>query len=320
MQVQSIELAHVQRASNARSLEKKAVDGIAASMREIGQITPVVVVARDIAVHGVMVPGFLLIAGNHRVEAARSIAWTHIDARVVTGSSLENELIEIDENLCRAELTAAQRASHIKRRKQIWEALHPAEPQRVADLERQRGSETGGASCATSQPDDCLPDGRRKGPQHQKEFAASTAEVTGESKATINRQLAVADALGDDLGKVEGTSLDKGVELQALAKLPEQDRKDLIDRAAAGEKVSAREPIRPAAAVSLVARLASLINRSVGEIPSSLGYRSVDALAQALQRSDYSQQDSDVLASAIERLDALTLAVGEAMITAEAAE
>lgn len=33
------------------------------------------------------------------------------------------------------ELTASQRAQAIKRRKQIWEALHPPERQRVADLE-----------------------------------------------------------------------------------------------------------------------------------------------------------------------------------------
>ncbi|HNT63765.1 MAG TPA: hypothetical protein PKH90_13035 [Candidatus Desulfobacillus denitrificans] len=31
----------------------------------------------------------------------------------------------INENLCRAELTPVQRAAAIRRRKQIWEALHP---------------------------------------------------------------------------------------------------------------------------------------------------------------------------------------------------
>ncbi|WP_299146737.1 hypothetical protein [uncultured Comamonas sp.] len=124
--------------------------------------------------------------------------------------------MEIDENLCRAELTATQRTAHIKRRKQIWEALHPGE--------------TGGATCASS-----LSDGRKAGPQHEKQFAADTAKVTGESKSQINRHVARAEALGDDLQRVTGTSLDKGVELDALAKLPEPERKELIDRAEAGQ-------------------------------------------------------------------------------------
>lgn len=70
--------------------------------------------------------------------------------------------------------------------------------------------------------------GRHGGARPQeKAFAAETATLTGESKRSINRQLAVANALGDDLQRVEGTSLDKGVELAALAKLPVVKRKPL---------------------------------------------------------------------------------------------
>ena len=61
------------------------------------------------------------------------------------------------------------------------------------------------------------------------------------TKRAINQHLARAEALGDDLDKVAGTSLDEGVELDALAKLPEADRAELIERAQAGEKVSARD-------------------------------------------------------------------------------
>ena len=73
-----------------------------------------------------------------------------------------------------------------------------------------------------------------------KGFAASTAAASGESKRAINQHLARAEALGDDLERIAGTSLDKGVELDALKAMPEPERKELIDRAAAGEKVSAR--------------------------------------------------------------------------------
>lgn len=88
-----------------------------------------------------------------------------------------------------------RRAKAAKRRKEIWEALHPVEIRvaQVAPVEIGYG----------------------KPPQRPTEFASETAAVTGESKSQINRHLARAEALGDDLDKVTGTSLDKGVELDA---------------------------------------------------------------------------------------------------------
>ena len=118
----------------------------------------------------------------------------------MAGESLETELIEIDENLCRAELSAAQRSAHIAWRKQIWQALHPAD----AVPEWERGEE--GNQVEQDVPPEI---GYKKPPPQKKDFAASTAELTGQSKQHINRQLAIAEALGDDLQKVEGTSLDK---------------------------------------------------------------------------------------------------------------
>jgi hypothetical protein len=50
----------------------------------------------------------------------------------------------------------------------------------------------------------------------------------------------------DTLDKIKGTCLDKGVELDALAKLPEEERAKLIERAVAGEKVPAVKPGQPA--------------------------------------------------------------------------
>ena len=44
----------------------------------------------------------------------------------------------------------------------------------------------------------------------KKGFASSTAESTGMTKQAINRHIARAEALGDDLDRMVGTSLDKG--------------------------------------------------------------------------------------------------------------
>lgn len=207
-----------------RPVDERVVTALADSIMANGLLQPILVQEAKTMRGGICVPGFRIIAGNHRVAAARQIGHVVIQARVLdeTTGHMEAELIEIDENLCRAELTPAQRAAAIKRRKQIWEALHP------------------GAVSAQIAP---KPQGGRP-----TEFASETAGVSGESKSQINRHLSRAAALGDDLQAVAGTSLDKGVELDALKTLPAPERKELIARARAGEKVSAR---RTATRISL---------------------------------------------------------------------
>lgn len=74
----------------------------------------------------------------------------------------------------------------------------------------------------------------KRGRGQPQAFAVETAALTGETKSTINRHLARAEALGDDIREVVGTSLDKGVELDALKNLPVPERKELIQRAKAG--------------------------------------------------------------------------------------
>lgn len=111
----------------------------------------------------------------------------------------------------------------VKRRKEIWEALHPVKAQRFESVFEALGA--AGDAMAEDEERAELEMGEVFPPQvsghggarpQTKSFAASTAAVTGESKRTINQHLARAEALGDDLDKVTGTSLDKGVELDAL--------------------------------------------------------------------------------------------------------
>lgn len=258
MNIERVSLALLRDSAQPRDLVQANVDMLKASMEQVGLIQPIRVRPATIIVRGLGEWGFQIVAGHHRVAAARALGWTEIDAIVDTAEHLQAELMEIDENLCRAELTASQRAQAIKRRRQIWEALHPAEIQ-VGKV--------------------CPPEsatGYKQPPPQEKGFAASTAAVSGESKRAINQHLARADALGDDLERITGTSLDKGVELDALAKLPEPERKDLIDRAEAGENVSAR-PAQSKPAASLHERLCETINESVGRI---LGVVQADSIAE----------------------------------------
>ncbi len=139
MQTQRIELGLLRASAQPRPLQTADVDKLAASIREIGLIQPVTVREVSGTHNGLVQRVFQIVAGHHRVAAARALGWTEIDAVVVQADSqLEAELIEIDENLCRSELSVAQRAHYSKRRKEIWEALHP-EP--MADYGREDGGE-----------------------------------------------------------------------------------------------------------------------------------------------------------------------------------
>lgn len=215
--LESVPLSLTRSPGNPRPVNASSVDALAASMAQAGLLQPIIVRRGPVTDRGILVQGFRVIAGNHRLHAAQKLGWQEIEAFIVDSDTddLGVELIEIDENLCRSELSAAQRASAIKRRKEIWEELHPNSGTSDSTIER--------------------------GPGRPQEFAANTSETAGMTKQAINRHVARAEALGDDIDAVVGTSLDKGVELDALAKLPTDERKDLIEQAQAGNVVSARK-------------------------------------------------------------------------------
>lgn len=207
--------------SDSRPTIPDTVNALSSSLEELGLIQPITVRQGPVMDAGIAVDGYRVVAGNHRVAAARALGWEVIEAFVLPGEDRwEEEMREIDENLIRAELTASQRASAIRRRKGLWEQRH-------------------GEQVAQAAPP---VETRKHGRAQEKAFAADTSERTGQDKATINRHVSRAEALGDDLEAVTGTSLDKGVELDALKGMPPEERAPLIEKARAGEQVSARKP------------------------------------------------------------------------------
>ena len=64
-----------------------------------------------------------LIAGAHRLEAAKNLGWETIEAKVFDDEDLQKELIEIDENLIRNELCYIASAEHIQERERILTSL-----------------------------------------------------------------------------------------------------------------------------------------------------------------------------------------------------
>ena len=200
-----------------RAVDADAVERLKQSIAAVGLQHPITVCQRD--------GGYVLVAGAHRLAACSELEMQKIPANVADLNALEAELLEIDENLARNELSAAERTKAITRRKTIYEQLHP---------ETQATSRGG--------------DGRHKDTRRQlgdetvaDRFTKVTAEATGRSERAIQRDAHRGEILGEEaLVKIAQTSLDSGAELDALAKLPVAERQALVDRAAAGENVTAK--------------------------------------------------------------------------------
>ena len=98
-----------------RVVTSEAIEAMAASIREVGMMNPITVTADH-----------TLIAGLHRLEAAKRLGWTEIECSVSDMDALHTELAEIDENVIRTGLSDLELSELLARRKKIYEMLHPA--------------------------------------------------------------------------------------------------------------------------------------------------------------------------------------------------
>lgn len=218
MQAIEIPLIRCQPSPNARAVLAPKVLVLAASIKEVGLRQPI-----NVRPIGDM---YEVRGGNHRVQAFRELGYQTIPAIVTEDDDLRAELAEIDENLIRNELSPAERAIAISRRKVCYEALHPE-------------AAHGGNRKSSRQLGDLIEPDRK--PDDAERFTKTTADATGKSERSVQRDAQRGDEIGTAaLTKVVNTSLDSGAELDALAKMPAEQRTRLIERAAAGEDVSAK--------------------------------------------------------------------------------
>jgi ParB/RepB/Spo0J family partition protein len=230
--VQMIELSGIAvKPERMRPLRPELVDELAESINRQGLLQPIVVRPCKGA-------GYMLVAGRHRLEAVRRLGHDAIAAVVIdavttaksdgsakaTGAAL---LAEIDENLIRGDLSPAERAGHIVERKALYEKLYP-EAKRGARGGRAKAGKVLTAKMAVS-------------------FVEAEAKRTRRSERSIRRDVSEAERIGGKmLTKIAGTSLDKRSEIAALALMDEQERQRIVERAVAGEKVSAVKTLREA--------------------------------------------------------------------------
>jgi ParB/RepB/Spo0J family partition protein len=214
LEVMQLAARLIARRKDARPLDQSRIAELKESISEIGLLNPITV--RKISDSD---KPWQIIAGGHRQAACELLGMEHISCLVVEADDVVAELVMIDENLCRQELTPAARARQIARRKELYEQLHPETKRHIAGgLARHAAAESAVAG-----------------------FAKETAKRTGRAERTIRQDAMRGEAIGGDhLRRVQNTALDKGVELDALAALSEEAREELIQRAEQGQNVSAQ--------------------------------------------------------------------------------
>lgn len=222
MPIQTIPIELIEVGQRLRSLREADVATLMASIREIDLREPVTVVSRrsldrDV---GSIVDVFDLVAGNHRLEACRRLGRAEIRADVVEMNDLEVRLWEIDENLCRAELTVLERAEHLAERKTVYEEMHPDT----------KGGVAGGKA-------------RQKSATADSSFADVTAEKIGVSVRQVRQEVRRAKRIqGDVRDAIRETETAKnGAELDALADMGPEEQRATVALVSKGEARTVRE-------------------------------------------------------------------------------
>ena len=209
MKVNDIKLADIVVSSNHRPTSQSRVKELADSILEIGLLEPIGVDQSS-----------NLIYGRHRMEAMRELGRSTIAAVILNLDAMKAEIATIDENILRLNLTEAQYGKALKRRKELYEALHP---------QTKKGGDVKSEAAKSKRQNVALIS-----------FAADTAAKTGTSRRTVERSVALAEKLDDQAVDALGEHpvVNSKTELQKLAELPPSEQRAVAEKLASGEAQS----------------------------------------------------------------------------------
>ena len=193
-----------------REAEPKAVEELARSIAAVGLLNPITLDQHN-----------TLVAGLHRLEAAKLLGWTEIECTAIGMNTVQAELAEIDENIVRTKLNRQELCEQLLRRKEIYETLHP---------ETRHGMRNGQTAKNTN-----------LATLETKSFAEDTAEKTGMSKRAVSRLLQIANNLtGDARRIVEAHNMTQDTALK-LSRLQHDEQVEAASMLAAGTMESVEQ-------------------------------------------------------------------------------
>ena len=210
MEIKDIELFRIEVPPNRRPTKPASVLSLADSILKVGLLQPIG-----------LTEDLHLVYGRHRLDAYIALGASSIPAVILKVDSMQAELAEIDENLKRTNLSAIMEAKALKRRKQIYLTLFP---------ETKHGAMGGKGN-------------NKKASNNETEnisvsFAEDTAAKTGKTARAIRGDVALADAIPDDVANLtaETPVADNKRELKKLANMPEEEQRVVAEKIAAGAK------------------------------------------------------------------------------------
>ena len=232
--IQYIPIKDIEYGERLRPLDPAEVDRKAESIAQIGLLQAITVArhpSKMVEGSNPPRPVYVLQAGLHRTEACKKLNWEMIPAHVTTLDGAYARLVEVDENLCRAELDAAMRAKFTNERKAIYEALYPETAKGKAQGEGKRRAVSD--SKIRSEIDTPAP--------KQKSFVEDTADKTGRSKSTIALEAERGDKIADDvLDALAGTPHAKGYALDELKRLTYEQQRERVKELQAAPQPKAK--------------------------------------------------------------------------------
>lgn len=152
-----------------RPVSEVALESLLVSIRETGHMADEIHVRRSVG------GKVSLIAGGHRLEAAKRLEWPTIRAKVWKCSAEWAKLWELDDNLAHAELDTLELATFLAARKALYLKMHP--------------ETAGGRAGAHSRWEDAA---------DIVSFASTISEKRGISERHVRRLTAAGEALSHD--------------------------------------------------------------------------------------------------------------------------
>lgn len=189
-----VPLADIETKHRLRPVSEAGVESLIASISDLK------VMKDAIHVRKVRDGKLILIAGAHRLEAAKRLGWSEIEAKVWTDVTDDwARLLEVDDNLAGAEMDPLDTAVFLATRKRIYERLHPETRAGVAGaMARHHAADM--MSVAS--------------------FATATAQKFGLSDRHVRRMVAAGEALGpDEVLKLRSSERVTIADLQTLSQV-----------------------------------------------------------------------------------------------------
>lgn len=174
------------------------IEKLAQSIKTVGLIHPLVVNQND-----------ELIAGGRRFSALKHLGVTEVPVHRIDKDPREQELIAIDENLVRLDLTKVEMEHALRRAKDLYEELHPEAPKvdlDADDKELETTEET-------------------EGP---KSFIEVAAEKTGLSAKVIKAAIARDERSSQVVKQARKEGMVSASQVGEIIKLSEEDQNQIL--------------------------------------------------------------------------------------------